>query len=152
MLNDADIWCLSIYGWDRRKSQTGMKPFFWFSARTVGGADGSAGEDAAGAGHHQAASVLHPAVAAREGPTPEQPSPGQTQAASGDSGDEVSRGLTTFRFEWLLIPFLFEIAPFLLRRDEFDCRNKRGPFCFATEFSLSSFGGCSSFCHGTAFL
>lgn len=67
-----------------------MKPFFWFSARTVGGADGSAGEDAAGAGHHQAASVLHPAVAAREGPTPEQPSSGQTEAAPGDSGDEVS--------------------------------------------------------------
>lgn len=58
----------------------------------------------------------------------------------------------TFRVEWRLIPFLFEIAPFLLNRDELSGRNKRGPFCFVTEFSLSSFGGCSSFCHGTAFL
>lgn len=57
---------------------------------SVGGADGSTGEDPAGAGHHQAASVLHSAVSAREGPTPAQPSPGQTEAAPGDSGDEVS--------------------------------------------------------------
>lgn len=60
--------------------------------------------------------------------------------------------VSTFRARWRFIPFLFEIAPFLLSRDEFSCRNERGPFCFATEFSLPSFGGCSSFCHGAAFL
>lgn len=60
--------------------------------------------------------------------------------------------VATFRVEGHLIPFLVEIAPFLYSHDELSYRNKRGPFCFATQFSLFSFGGCSSFCHGTAFL
>lgn len=38
----------------------------------------------------------------------------------------------TFTAEWHLIPFLFEITPFLLSLDELSGRNKQGPFCFAT--------------------
>lgn len=63
---------------------------FCVSTKTVGRADGSTGEDPTGVGHHQAAFVLHSAISARKGPTPAQPSPGQTEAAPGDSGDEVS--------------------------------------------------------------
>lgn len=49
--------------------------------------------------------------------------------------------VATFTVKWHLIPFLFEISPFFLNRDELSCRNKRRPFCFGSEFSLSSCGG-----------
>lgn len=82
-----DVWLFisRIEKWDRTLCLQ-----FCVSTGTVGGADGSTGEDPAGAGHHQAASVVHSTVSAREGSTPAQPSPGQTEAAAGDSGDEVS--------------------------------------------------------------
>lgn len=88
---------------------------FCVSTGTAGGADGSTGEDPAGAEHHQAAPVLHSAVSAGEGPTPAQPSPGQTEAAPGDSGDEVGHTFpcTVTPFQLHLIPFLDEIPPFL---------------------------------------
>lgn len=71
---------------------------------TVGGADGSVGEDPAGAGRHQAASVLHSAVPARERQAPQQPPPGETQTARGDPGDEVS----------VTLHLIFELNPTLL--------------------------------------
>lgn len=92
---DVRLFIIQMKKKKEKKAKLGLDIAFTIrrscvSAQTVGGADGSIGEDTPGAGHHQAASVLHSAVATREGSAPEQPPSGQTQAAPGDSGDEVS--------------------------------------------------------------
>lgn len=61
-----------------------------FPSTAVGGADEHIGEDEAGAGFHQAASLLHTAVAAGEGRSPHQHETGAQETAGGDTGDEVS--------------------------------------------------------------
>lgn len=72
-----------------------MTTFFYFplcvsSALSAGGADEHAGEDQAGAGFHQAAPVVDPAVAVGEGHPPHKHEAGAQEAAGGDPGDEVS--------------------------------------------------------------
>ena len=57
---------------------------------SAGGPDEHAGEDEAGAGFHQAASLLHTAVPAGEGHPPDQHETGAQETAGGDPGDEVS--------------------------------------------------------------
>lgn len=57
---------------------------------SAGGADEHAGKDEAGAGFHQAASLLHTAVAAGEGHAPHQHEARAQETAGGDPGDEVS--------------------------------------------------------------
>lgn len=57
---------------------------------SAGGADEHAGEDKAGAGFHQAASLLHTAVTAGERLPPHQHETRAQKTAGGDPGDEVS--------------------------------------------------------------
>lgn len=64
---------------------------------SAGGADEHAGEDEAGVGFHQAAPILHAAVAAGEGHPPHQHETGAQEAAGGDPGDEVSATMTCHR-------------------------------------------------------
>lgn len=61
---------------------------------SVGGADEHPGADEAGAGFHQAASVLHPAVSPGAGLPPHQHEAGEEETAGGDPGDEVSATVT----------------------------------------------------------
>lgn len=57
---------------------------------SVGGADEHTRKDKAGAGRHQAASVLHPAVSTGEGHPPHKHETRTQETAGGDPGNEVS--------------------------------------------------------------
>lgn len=68
--------------------------FFILCTDSAGGADEHTGEDEAGAGFHQAAALVHPAVAVGEGHPPHKHEAGAQEAAGGDPGDEVSASAT----------------------------------------------------------
>lgn len=61
---------------------------------SAGGADEHAGKDEAGAGFHQAASLLHAAVTTGAGHPPNQHETRAEETAGGDPGNEVSTILT----------------------------------------------------------
>lgn len=66
---------------------------------SAGGADEHAGKDEAGAGFHQAASLLHSAVTTGEGHPPHQHETRAQETAGGDPWNEVST-ILTFAVSW----------------------------------------------------
>lgn len=67
----------------------------WSSASiSARGADEHSGADQAGAGFHQAATLLHAAVSTGAGLPPHQHEAGAAETAGGDPGDEVSATVT----------------------------------------------------------
>lgn len=61
---------------------------------SAGGAHEHSGADQAGAGFHQAATLLHAAVSTGAGHPPHQHEAGEEETAGGDPGDEVSATVT----------------------------------------------------------
>lgn len=64
--------------------------FLFVVVGSAGGADEHAGKDEAGAGRHQAASLVHAAVFTGEGLPPDQHETRAQETAGGDPGNEVS--------------------------------------------------------------
>lgn len=156
MLNSPDIWCLIIYRLDRRKGQTGMKRFY-----------------------DSLLEQLEELMGALEKTRQELDTTKLHLSSTQQSLHERDRHLNSLRqdrrkqlqeiLEMKLVTtfhstvrppsaasvrsqFPLETSTFLSSWDGLRCRNKRGPFCFASEFSLSSFGGCPSFCCVTGFV
>lgn len=82
-------WLLSIFSSDDILFNTLLMKHVSY-IMSAGGVDEHAGKDEAGAGFHQAASLLHTAVTTGEGQPPHQHEARAQETAGGDPGDEVS--------------------------------------------------------------